>query len=286
MNLQKLADYKFAPIEHNLAWRDTIIYALGLGYGFDPNDRAQLQFVYEDGLKAVPSMCCVMGYPGFWMRDPDLGIDWVKLLHGEHYYEIHNPLPVEGKLTAHHRVTGVDDKGPGKGAVVNFEKSLHDESGKLLATIEQSNFLRGDGGSGSFGAKAKERPPLPDGPPDATHYISTSRQIALVYRLSGDYNPVHADPDIAKAGGFHEPWIAGMCSMGMATRATIEKFCDNDPTRIKSMFVRFKNVCFPGETMRYEFYRTETGARFRTVCVERNVVILDRGEVTFTGARK
>ena len=95
MNLEALKSYTFAPIEHDLTWRDTIIYALGLGYGFDPVDPAQLQFVYEDGLKPVPSMACVMGYPGFWMRDPQLEIDWVRLLHGEHYYEIVEPLPRE-----------------------------------------------------------------------------------------------------------------------------------------------------------------------------------------------
>jgi acyl dehydratase len=282
MNLQKLKDYTFAPVEHTVTFRDSIIYALGLGYGFDPNDRAQLQFVYENGLKAVPSMCCILGYPGFWMRNPQLEIDWVKLLHGEQYYEIHSPIPIEGKVVAQHRIAGVDDKGEGRGAVVSIEKDVYDSSGALLARIEQTNFCRGDGGCGSFGRRAKERSPLRDGPPDAAHEIKTSRQIALLYRLSGDYNPVHADPGIAKKAGFHEPWTAGLCSMGLATRATIEKFCDNDPSRIKSMFVRFRNVCFPGETMRYEFYMTDAGARFRTVCVERDVVILDRGEVTFT----
>ncbi len=282
MNLRNIKEYKFAPVEQTLTFRDSIIYALGLGYGFDPNDRAQLQFVYEDGLKAVPSMCCVLGYPGFWIRAPELELDWVKLLHGEHYYEIHQPIPTAGKVVAQHRIVGVEDKGAARGAVVSLEKQLHDASGALLARIEQTNFCRGDGGCGSFGKPPKERPPLPDGAPDAVHEIKTSRQIALLYRLSGDYNPVHADPEIAKKAGFHEPWTAGLCSMGLATRATIEKFCNNDPSRIRSMFVRFKSVCFPGETMRYEFYITENGARFRAVCAEREVIILDRGEVTFT----
>jgi acyl dehydratase len=281
MNLEALKSYRFEPIEHQLTWRDTILYALGLGYGFDHVDRAQLQFVYEQGLKAVPSMACVMGYPGFWMQQPELEIDWVRLLHGEHYYEIHRPLPVAGKLIAEHRITGVDDKGEGRGAVVNFEKALYDDTGTLLARVEQSNFLRGDGGCGGFGSPAKARPPLPEGPPDAICELPTSRQIALVYRLSGDYNPVHADPDVAREAGFREPWLAGMCSMGLATRAVISRFCENDPARIRSMFVRFRNVCFPGETMRYEFYRTDDGARFRATCKERDVVILDRGEVCF-----
>lgn len=281
MNLDALINHRFAPIEHQLTWRDTILYALGLGYGSDPNDRAQLQFVYEEGLKAVPSMACIMGYPGFWMKEPRFAIDWVRLLHGEHYYEIHAPLPVEGKVVAQHSITGVDDKGEGKGAVVNYQKALYDEAGTLLAKVEQSNFLRGDGGCGSYGAKARDRTALPDRAPDLTCEIATSRQIALLYRLNGDYNPVHADPEVAKAAGFHEPWLAGMCTMGIATRATISALCGDDPARVRSMFVRFRNVGFPGETLRCEFFRTDEGARFRVVSKERDVVILDRGEVCF-----
>ena len=281
MNLEKVRNYQFAPIEHRLTWRDTIIYGLGLGYGFDPVDPHQLQFVYEKELKALPSMACVLGYPGFWLREPELGVDWVRLLHGEQYYEVMRPLPVEGTITARHEVVGVDDKGEGRGAVVNFEKTLLDEQGEVLARVEQSNFLRGDGGCGSFGRPAKERPPLPDGPPDLVHEIATSRQIALLYRLNGDYNPVHADPEVAREAGFHEPWLAGMCTMGLATRAVVEALCDHDPDRVRSMFVRFRNVCFPGEALRFEFYRTEGGARFRAVVAERDTVILDRGEVRF-----
>ncbi|MDG2004430.1 MAG: MaoC/PaaZ C-terminal domain-containing protein [Novosphingobium sp.] len=279
MNLDKIRTYEFAPIEHQLSWRDTILYALGLGYGTEPLNWDQLQFAYEKNLKAVPSMACVMGYPGFWMREPELAIDWVKLLHGEHYYEILQPLPVEGLLTARHRVTGVEDKGEGRGAIVHFEKALYDEAGQLLARVEQSNFCRGDGGCGSFGDAAKKRPALPDTAPDLSYEIASSRQIALLYRLNGDYNPVHADPEVAREGGFDQPWIAGMNTMGMATRAAIAKLCDHDPNRVRSMFVRFSNVCFPGETLRFEFYRSNEGARFRAVAAEREVVVLDRGEV-------
>jgi len=282
MNLERMRNHVFPVIEHDLTFRDSIIYALGLGYGSDPLDPAHLQFLYEKGQRQVPSICCVMAYAGFWMSEPQFEIDWVKLLHGEHYYEILSPLPVEGKLTAKHRVVAVQDKGEGKGAVVTYLKEIFDESGKLLANIEQSNFLRGDGGCGSFGEPPAERPLVPEREPDVTYEIKTSRRAALIYRLSGDYNPVHADPEVArKGGGFREPWLAGMCSMGMATRAAITTFCDNDPDRIKSMYVRFKNVAYPGETMRYEFYRTDDGAQFRVRCVERDVVILDRGYVRF-----
>ncbi len=280
MNLEAIRNYEFEPIEHRLTWRDTILYALGLGYGSDPLDWNQLQFVYEKDLRAVPSMACVMGYPGFWMREPKLEIDWVRLLHGEHCYEILEPLPVKGLLTAQHKVTGVEDKGEGRGAIVHFEKEVRDEAGTLLARVEQSNFCRGDGGCGNFGRKGKERLPLPDSLPDLSCEIATTRSAALLYRLNGDYNPVHADPDVAREGGFDQPWLAGMNTMGIATRAAIAELCDHDPARIRSMFVRFRNVCFPGESLRFDFWRTDKGARFRAVVAARDAVILDRGEIT------
>jgi acyl dehydratase len=280
VNLEAIRNYEFEPIEHRLTWRDTILYALGLGYGSDPLDWNQLQFVYEKELKAVPSMACVMGYPGFWMREPELEIDWVRLLHGEHYYEIVEPLPVEGLLIAQHQVTGVEDKGEGRGAVVHFEKEVRDEAGRLLARVEQSNFCRGDGGCGSFGRKGEERSLLPDSAPDFSCDIATNRNSALLYRLNGDYNPVHADPDVACEGCFDQPWLAGMNTMGLATRAVIAELCGHDPARVRSMFVRFSSVCFPGETLRFDFWRTGEGARFRAVVAERDAVILDRGEIT------
>jgi len=116
-----------------------------LGYGLDPNERAQLQFVYEDGQKAVPSMCCIMGYPGFWLREPALEVDWVKLLHGEHFYQVFAPLPVQGKLIAKHKVTGVADKGPGRGATVSFEKELYDSPGRCWQKSGADQFFTGDG---------------------------------------------------------------------------------------------------------------------------------------------
>jgi hypothetical protein len=255
MNLERVKAYRFAPVEHRLTWRDTIIYGLSLGYGFDPIDPRHLRFVYEKQLGTLPSMACILGYPGFWLQEPQLEVDWIRLLHGEHYYEVFHPLPAEGVITARHKVVGVEDKGADRGAVVRFEKALTDRGGNLLARVEQANFLRGDGGCGSFGRTGN--------------------------RLNGDYNPVHADPEVAREAGFPEPWIAGMCSMGLATRAVIEALCEHEPSRVRSMFVRFRNVCFPGETMRYEFYRSGTGARFRVVAKEREAVILDRGEVVF-----
>jgi acyl dehydratase len=281
MNLERVKAYRFAPVEHRLTWRDTIIYGLSLGYGFDPIDPRHLRFVYEKQLGTLPSMACILGYPGFWLQEPQLEVDWIRLLHGEHYYEVFHPLPAEGVITARHKVVGVEDKGADRGAVVRFEKALTDRGGNLLARVEQANFLRGDGGCGSFGRTGKERGAVPDGTPDVIHELATSRQIALLYRLNGDYNPVHADPEVAREAGFPEPWIAGMCSMGLATRAVIEALCEHEPSRVRSMFVRFRNVCFPGETMRYEFYRSGTGARFRVVAKEREAVILDRGEVVF-----
>jgi hypothetical protein len=172
MNLQNLKEYKFATVEQTLTFRDSIIYALGLGYGFDPNDRAQLQFVYEDGLKAVPSDVLRVRLSGLLdschLSSSSIGSSCCT---GEHYYEIHRPIPTEGKVVAQHRIVGVEDKGSARGAVVSLEKQLYDSSGTLLARIEQTNFCRGDGGCGNFGQPPKERAALPDGTPDAVHEI-------------------------------------------------------------------------------------------------------------------
>jgi acyl dehydratase len=282
MNLKRIHEFVFAPVEHDYTFRDSILYALSLGYGSDTLDTRHLQFVYEQGQKVVPSMCVVLAYPGFWLRDPDLDCDWIRLLHGEHRFEIHGLLKPEGKVRAQHRITAVDDKGSDKGAALYLEKSLFDEAGQTLATIRQTLFLRGDGGSGGFGKVPQAPLPLPGGLPDRTVDLETSPQSALIYRLTGDMNPVHADPEVAKAAGFDRPVLMGLCTMGLATRVVLEHFCDAQPERLRSLFVRFSKPVFPGEDIRFEFYRDGPRVRFRARCIQRDVIVLDRCEAEFT----
>lgn len=283
MNLEALRSYRIRPIEHAFTTKDTILYALGLGYGADPVDPGQLTFVYEDGLKAIPSLCNVLAHPGFWVKDPVLELDWVKLLHGEQAFEIHRPLPAAGHVRGEYEIVAVEDKGD-KGAVMYLEKRLSETvTGEPLATVRSTYMLRGDGGQGGYGAVPASAEALPQGDPDMVIDIPTLPQSALIYRLSGDLNPIHADPAAASKAGFARPILQGLCSMGLATRAIVSGIADNRPERLASLSLRFSRPVFPGETIRTEIFRQGNGARFRARAVDRDVVILDRGTATLCG---
>ena len=284
MDLAHVREFRFAPIVHDYDFKDTILYALGLGYGTDPTAPSELAFVYEEGLKTVPSQCVVLAHPGFWAKKPEFGIDWVKILHGEQSFEIHRPLPAEGSVRGEYEIEAVDDKGAEKGAILYQLKRLYDSaSNELLATVRSAVFMRGDGGCGSFGTAPEQPGAMPDGPPDASCEIRTLPQQALIYRLSGDFNPIHADPVPARKAGFERPILHGLCTMGIATRALLSTYSEGHPERLKSVFVRFSKPVFPGETIVTEFYRQQNLIRFRCRVKERNIVVLDRGSAVIAG---
>jgi len=280
MNIEKIRNLQLAPIEQGYEARDTILYALGLGYGADPTDAAELPFVFERGLKAAPSISCVLCHPGFWLQGPEYDVDWVKILHAEQAFRIHKPLPATGKLRGIYSVSGVEDKGAGKGALLHQEKELYDvASGDHLATVRSTLFLRGNGGQGGFGEGQAPATPLPEGAPDRVVELPTDIRSALIYRLSGDWNPLHADPAVARKAGFERPILQGLCTNGIACRAILRTYCDNDPERLLSMFVRFSSPVYPGETIRLEFFETDGNRiRFRAVAAERGITVLDRCE--------
>jgi acyl dehydratase len=283
MDIDAVKSLRLEPIEHRYSARDSILYALGLGFGERPVDPHHLQFVYEKGLKAVPSACVVLAHPGFWVNNPALKMDWIKILHGEQTFEIFQPLPAEGFVRGEYEIIAVEDKGLEKGAVLHMVKRLFDvSSGKLLAIVTSVYMLRGDGGSGGFGVVLEPPAPLPDGEPDFTMDIRTLPQSALIYRLSGDLNPIHADPTASAKAGFAHPILHGLCSMGLATRALIESVCEGDPTRVRSVSLRFSKPLFPGETVRVELFKSSSGMRFRARAVERNVVVLERGNAVIS----
>ena len=219
----------FPPIETHATFntRDTILYALGLGVGADaPQDPRQLQFVYEKELKALPTMAVIMATPGFWLSQPKYGFDWKKLLHGEQGLQIHKPLPVEGSVRTVVTIDEIYDKGADKGALLLVSRKLYDESDdSLLATLTQSYFLRGDGGFGGKSEGAPKPHPIPDRLADVSQTYHTRDDQALIYRLSGDYNPLHIDPEVAEAAGFKKPVLQGLCTYGIAGRAAVEMLC-------------------------------------------------------------
>lgn len=278
LNLERLRALDLPAIEQAVEIRDTILYALGLGYG---TGAGELPFVYEKQLRTVPSICCVLAHPGFWLRRPEFGADWVRLLHAEQEFEIHNPIPPEGRVRGVYSVSGLEDKGPDRGALLHQIKELSDaESGARLATVRSTLFLRGDGGVGGFGTSVAAPEPLPDRAPDRVLDILTLPQQALIYRLSGDWNPLHADPEIAHEAGFSAPILQGLCTNGIACRGVLSAYCDNDPARLRAMFVRFSKPLMPGETVRLEFFEEGARVRFRARALERDVIVLDRASAT------
>lgn len=278
MDIEKIRTMAIDPIIQPYDKRDTILYALGLGYGADPLDETELPFVYERHLRCLPSYANILCHPGFWAQDPQFGIDWVKILHAEQDLVMHRPLPAIGTIRGEYRVAGLEDKGEGRGALLHQEKALFDDAtGDHLATVRSTLFLRGNGGEGGFGDAMPSAQPVPDRAPDRTVEIATLPRQALIYRLSGDWNPLHADPRIARKAGFAMPILQGLCTNGIACRALLREYCGNDPARLTAMFVRFSKPVMPGETIRLEFFEEGAGLiRFRAIAKERDAVVLDR----------
>ena len=288
MNLQHVIERRFEPVTQRYDWRDAALYALGLGMGSDPLDEDELLYVYEGRDQgAVPSQCMTLGWPDFWQDDPATGIDWVNILHGEESFELHRPLPLKAAIRTTHRISAVTDKGAGRGALVYFDTELFDaETGDALASLRATHFLRGDGGCGSHGTPPPATAPLREGvAPSAVAKYRTIPQAALLYRLvSRDYMPIHADPAVARQAGFERPISHGLNTMGLACRAILKHFSPRRPERLRSMFVRFVQPAYPGETIRVELFdEGNDKLRFRALAVERNVVVLDRGEARVAG---
>lgn len=278
MNLEALLAKRFPSLEHALQPRDCMLYALGIGVGARSDSAPELQFCFENGLKVFPAMVNVISHPGAWASAAELAIDWVKILHGEQSFAIHSPLLPGKTYVGSCRVKGVIDKGPGKGAMIYFEKQLHEQGTELLVSTVQSTYvLRGDGGCGSTLAEAPALHMIPQRSADQTLRLSTLPQAALIYRLSGDYNPIHADPTLARKAGFERPILHGLCTLGVATRAIIEVCCENLPDRLRFLSLRFSAPVYPGETIVTEIWRDENHISFRSRVAERDVVVLNNG---------
>lgn len=274
----KLLDWRIPPVEQAYTARDTILYALGLGFGFNPTDPDELRYTYEKGLAAFPTMALVLGHPGGWMSDPETGIDMVKVLHGEQHLVMHRPLPPEGRVVGTSRVTEVVDKGAGKGALICVERRLVDAaSGELLSTQTAVIFARGNGGCGGPRTGGPAPHALPDREPDLSVELPISTQAALLYRLSGDYNPLHADPAVARQAGFPAPILHGLATLGVATRALLQALGGPGVVRLTRLGLRFSAPVFPGETLRTEAWRGEGVVSFRALVPARNAVVLTNG---------
>ena len=261
------------------AWtdKDTMLYALGIGMGSDPMNTDELPFVYESGLKAVPTQATTVA----WGAGPGIGkmgINFLLVVHGEQKVEFHKPLPTEASILATSRVIGAYDKGD-KGAVIYNETVLADaKSGEKIATLTGSTFARGDGNFGGPSEGAPEPHEVPTRAPDRSVDIATRPDQALIYRLSGDRNPLHSDPKIAAAAGFPRPILHGLCTYGVTCRAVLQAFCDFDPTKIKSHQVRFSSPVFPGETITVDLWKDGDVVSFEARVKSRGVTVVKNGK--------
>ncbi len=278
IDYEKLINWKIPEVGQQFTRRDTMLYALGVGLGADPCDANQLKFVYEQDLQALPTMAIILGYPGPWHAHPDTGITRSHVVHGEQSFAIHRPLPVEGEIVGLTKVTGVVDKGKDKGALVMTECTVRDPaSGATLCTLTSTTFCRADGGFGGPDGPARTPHPIPATPPDTVCDLPTLPQAALIYRLSGDYNPLHAEPAAARKAGYPRPILHGRCTFSIAGHAILKTCCGYDAARFRSMEGRFSSPVYPGETIRTEIWRNGNIVSFRSTVPARGVTVLNNG---------
>jgi len=279
IDYRKLMNWPFAEVEQTYTHRDTCLYGLGLGLGADPLDAHQLRFVYEEGLSALPTMAVVLAGPGFWMRNPESGIDWKRLLHGEQGLVIHKPLPPKATVVSRSHIDQIIDKGADKGAMIYTRRDLRDKAtGELYCEVTSTSFCRGDGGFGGPSEPTRRPHAPPQRPPDLVDEFYTLPQAALIYRLSGDYNPLHADPVVAKAAGFDRPILHGLCTYGIAGVALLRQVCAFDASKLKRIDARFSSPVYPGEALVTQIW-TEGNGRFAFCCrvKQRDIVVLNNG---------
>lgn len=256
--------------------RDTMLYALAAGMGRDPLDERELRFVYEgEGFVAMPTLAVVVARSALARTLP---IDFRMVLHGEQFLTVHRSLPVAADLIADTRLTKIVDKGPGKGAVI-----YHRTTARLAAddaplfTLEASLFARADGGFGGSPDIGPVPHAVPDRAPDHIHVSQTRADQALLYRLTGDRNPLHADPALAKAAGFPVPILHGLCTYAIACRAVLATACDYDPARIGAFDVRFTAPVLPGDRIETDMWLDGDIVSFRCRVPERGVVAVNNG---------
>ena len=279
LNYEKLMGLKRTGDRFTYTDLHTMLYAVGIGMSRDPYDPNELAYTYEKStLKTVPTLASVL------TRVPllkDCGYDYTKVVHGEQRLTLFRPLEPEGELIADSRVTEAYDKGPGKGAVIYSETAVRSaKDDRPVFTNVSTTFARGDGGFGGPNGSGPEPHKIPDRKPDLTVPLETRKDQALLYRLSGDRNPLHADPDLAKRVGFPVPILHGLCTYGTTCRAILQSVCSYDHTQIRSFDVRFSSPVYPGETIVTDIWVDGKIVSFRAKLRERDVTVINNGKCT------
>lgn len=267
----------FPPIETQITDRDVMFYALSIGLGRDPMNTAELPYVFEGDLRVFPTMPIVVGHPGNWMSDPATGIDRTMVVHGAQRLATFRPLPVGGRVVTHNTVTDIWDKGE-RGAVLELQRETFDAaSGDLIARSQSSVFCRADGGFGGSPGPGHEFRAVPARPADRTMSMLTEPNMALLYRLNNDRNPLHADPAFAARAGFSRPILHGLATYGVAAVGLARAWPER--TTITSFETRFSKPVLPGETVEVDLWDEGEGIALQARVGER--IVLDRGWATF-----
>ena len=266
--------------------KDVMLYALGVGMGQDPMNETELAFVYEKGLKVIPTAATVLaaGLRGTSGPAPEMPaghrqsqINFLMVVHGEQKVELHKPLPASGTFTAEGRTVGAYDKGAGKGAVIINETVWTDDKGEKVATLTGSTFARGDGGFGGPSEGAPEPHVVPSRAPDLSVDLSTREDQALLYRLNGDRNPLHSDPESARRSGFDRPILHGLCTYGITCRAVLQAITGFDPDQIYSHQARFSAPVIPGDTITVDLWKDGKNISFEARVKARGATVIKNG---------
>jgi acyl dehydratase len=263
--------------------RDAILYALCLGYGDKPTDDRALRFIYEKDLQVVPTFPSILA----WVAQPtftELGINPISALHGEQTIELHRPIPIPANIRVQGRVLDVYDKGPGRGAVVVTQHMICDAAEQSpIAVLTTTCFARDEGGCGA-GSKPASRPhQTPTRTPDMSIDFPTRADLALLYRLTGDRNPIHADPEVARSAGFALPLLHGLCTFGITCRAVLQFYANYVPFNIALHSARFAAPAYPGETLTVDLWRDLNIVSFQVRVRARDVTVVTNGKSVLRG---
>lgn len=277
IDVDQVKGYQFPLKQFVYTERDVSLYALGVGAAADPMDADELKFVYEFSPKFTPLPTMAVTFPfdaiGTITSVPGMHFNPMMLLHGEQRLELLRPLPTRATLTNQATIRAVYDKG--SGAVLVIEATSLNEQGEAVCRNTSQVFIRGLGGFGGERGPSGARNVAPERPPDAVFRQKTLENQALLYRLAGDPNPLHADPTMAALGNFPRPILHGLCTFGFAGRAVLKQFAGNDPSRMQSIECRFTRHVFPGEILITEMWQGDEGqVLFQVRVEERDEVVL------------
>lgn len=250
-----LRNWHFDDVEHSYNERDSILYALGVGLGRDPLNRDELNYVYEQDLKTLPTMAVTMATLGMWVKNPATGITWNKLVHSGQNAVFHQALPPAGKVIGKAEISEVYDRGAEKGAVIVVKRSIYDaETEVCYCTLEQTLMLRADGGFDGPAMPKGNQAVIPERAADMTSVQETTPGQAILYRLSGDWNPLHVDPDVATQAGFSKPILHGYCSYAIAGWAVCQAL-GKPASALKELSAQFTFPVIPGDKIEFEFWQ-------------------------------